>query len=1249
MNIQRKINYTITGSLLLFAVTIVFSGVLLINAILNNMYDNIMQSKLEQYVDQITQSWKLLEDNNLLDWPDYVKKAQDDILETARNYKLDNTGRIIVVSIDDKKIIYPQTLHDKDMHQAYRYMIDDGHGKKVFKEDGVSKYAVYKTFPGWRWLVVLTIDTSEKYSHRTNYLATVSLLTFFFLILSIVVIMYVLKKSVITPLRSMTTVADNLAEGDISHRYVHTSDDEIGTLSDAFHRMQISLEKKISLANEIGRGNLIAEVEITSPNDFLGKAMQNMLRTLKDVVRQARQIALGDYTGRIEPKSEKDEMAETLNKMTEILAVTTSENQIKDWIKTGQSGLYEAMRGQKDLNTLAKDTLSFFCRYIEASLGAIYLFDEKETLSLIASYAFSDRGGNFNRFKIGEGLVGQAGLEQATIFFNSLTKDAPTVNFGIAEKIPSYIMVAPVCLEKKLIAVILMGAEKDFTEVQRTLINESIENIAIGFITTISRQRTENLLIMTKRQSERLQQQQEELRQKNEELEQQTLELRESEAKLQSQQEELRVTNEELEERTKDLEDQKNAITQQNQQLEVAREELKKKAADLEVTSKYKSEFLANMSHELRTPLNSILVLSQLLNENKAGTLTAKQLEFSSTIHTAGSDLLNLINDILDLSKIESGKMEVLIEDMELERFADRMRQLFEHVAMNKNLKMIVDIAEDTPATIANDSQKVQQIVKNLLSNAFKFTHEGAVSLCIGPAPANVRLTRLQAKDAVEIKVKDTGIGIPEDKQALIFEAFQQADGTTSRKYGGTGLGLSISKELAHLLGGEIVVASKVGEGSSFALYLPKTSMAKVLPQKTMESKPQAEEPIMHDYLVDDRNNLTKQDKSILIIEDDQNFAKVLRDLAHDKGFKCLVSDEGENGLHLADYYQPSAIVLDIGLPGINGWQVMEKLKANPRTSHIPVHFISAADKPMDALKMGAIGYLTKPASLDALDSTFKKIEDQISRPVKNLLIIEDNKIQRESIIELIGSGDVKSVGVESPQEALGELNKTDFDCIILDLGLRDASGYDLLATLKSDAKYRQIPVIIYTGKELSREEEEKLQKYSESIIIKGARSPERLLADTSLFLHRVESSLDENQQNMLKKAHNREAELAGRKVLLVDDDMRNVFALSSVLEGKELDIVVARNGREALKKLEEVSGIDIVLMDIMMPEMDGYEAMKHIRGNGKFSSLPIIALTAKAMKGDRTKCIEAGANDYIAKPIDTEKLLSLMRVWLQK
>jgi CheY-like chemotaxis protein/HAMP domain-containing protein len=1019
---------------------------------------------------------------------------------------------------------------------------------------------------------------------------------------------------------------------------------------------------------------------------------RNITRPIIEDVKFAQAIAAGEFnkTLNLNQRDELGKLAWALNLMAKNL-------HDQDWLKKGKEGLDDALRGEMNEKKLGRQFISFITRYLDAHLGALYR-NHNGILKLYASHAFTDRKGNFNNIKLGEGMVGQAALEQEIIIFNDVLEDAPLINYGVGQKRATSYIIVPLIFEDEVVSILLLGSLTRFTSLQRQFIEQNIKNTAILMNTARSRRIIKQLLedaqqnqqeLLTKNQTleeqtqalkeseAELQSQQDELRVTNEELEQQARALKESETELQAQQEELRVTNEELEEQTQSLEGQKEAIEKKNVALVNAQENIQAKAQELEIASKYKSEFLANMSHELRTPLNSILILSQLLTGNKDQNLTQRQIESATAIHSSGEDLLTLINEILDLSKVEAGKIELVPENVAIAQIVDDLNRMFGNLAREKEIGFIINTEPDMVDTIYTDPLRLQQILRNLLTNAFKFTKQGQVSLAIGrPSKKLLSGKAISPQTSIALAVKDEGIGIPKEQQAAVFEAFQQADGSTSRKYGGTGLGLSISRELAKLLGGFIHLSSEEAKGSTFTLVIPEHHSKDTGSQESRsgesgseesgsgESSPGDKETLARAHgnrvrtqhqepgpatpkasVRDDRKILAPGDKSLLIIEDDPSSAKIMQDFARERGFKCIIAEDGETGLHFADYHKPSAIMLDIGLPGIDGWTVLERLKNNSDLRHIPVHIMSAADSSLDAMRMGAIGFLTKPVTIEKVEKTFCKIENIITHPVRKLLVVEDDSIQCQSIKELIGNGDVETTMVATGLLAYEALTSQNYDCMILDLGLEDMSGFELLEKIRDNEACSKIPVIVYTGRDLTLEEDKKLRKYTESIIIKGVRSPERLLEESALFLHRVEADLPREKQTLFKRVHDKEAVLSEKTVLLVDDDMRNVFALSSVLEEKKMTVLIARDGMEGVKKANEHKEIDIVLMDIMMPRMDGYEAIQEIRKTKK--KLPIIALTAKAMKGDRNKCIEAGANDYLAKPVDPDRLISMLRVWL--
>jgi CheY-like chemotaxis protein/HAMP domain-containing protein len=1058
----------------------------------------------------------------------------------------------------------------------------------------------------------------------------------------------------------------------------------------------------VKASSELSNGNVDVELETDSEDEIgdLAKATSMLVESTKDLTKAADAIGQGQYDVEVNVRSDQDILSNAIVEMKSNLQKMTQENDIQNWLKTGQAELGEKMSGDQSVVKLAQNVIGYVAPYLDAKVGAIFLKDDDDTLKLSGSYAYKTRKNLSNVFKIGEGLVGQTALEKQSIIITDVPEDYVKINSGVGEASPLNILVIPLINDEQVTGVIELGSFQKFSEIHLQFLEQASENIAIAFESALSRKRVKELLEQTQNQAEELQSQQEELkvtneelqsqqeelRVANEELEEQASNLKKSEEVLKQQQQDLTQSNQELENQTTILKERQQEIETKNTELEITRAEVEKKAKELEISSKYKSEFLANMSHELRTPLNSIQILSRLLSENKESNLNEKQINFAQTINSSGSELLGLINEILDLSKIEAGKMTVNLEKMSLSLLPSYLKQTFEHQTQEKGLYLKTEIDKDLPSDIITDRQRIEQIIKNLLSNALKFTEKGGITVKVSRPVESEELSKIgfDVKKGISISVTDTGIGIPKDKIASIFHAFQQADGTTSRKYGGTGLGLSISRELAQLLKGTLDLQSEVGKGSTFTLYLPESISLDDINKETetvkleeikQESKPEHDQekikistPVNEDVVVDekesaqkvtekkkvneirdDRNDLNEDDKTILVIEDDGNFAKILFEYTREKGFKCLIAEDGEAGLQLANQYKPSAIILDVGLPRIDGWTVMERLKNDVDTRHIPVFFISGHDRKMTAMKMGAIGFLTKPVSMEGLEFAYSKIDKTISKDLKKLLIVEDDETMRESMLELIGNGDVSVATADSGEKALKLLKSNDFDCMILDLGLSDISGFELLEKINKNDKIDEIPIIVYTGKELTKKEESGLRKHAESIIIKGAKSPDRLLDEVSLFLHRVETNLPEEKQAKTNIVHDKSEVYKDKKILLVDDDIRNIFALSSILEEKEMQIIVAENGHEALSALEKNKDVDLVLMDIMMPEMDGYEAMQRIRKQNKFSKLPIIALTAKAMKGDRQKCIDAGANDYLSKPIDVEKMLSLLHVWLYK
>ena len=907
------------------------------------------------------------------------------------------------------------------------------------------------------------------------------------------------------------------------------------------------------------------------------------------------------------------------------LEATRDRERVQDWIKTGINELYTKLRVDKPLEAIASDTLGFLSSYLKAGASALYLFEEQsEELGMIASYALTRRDSN-GTIRLGEGIAGEAARGKKPIRLNSIPPDYLPIGSALGEAVPRAILALPLLHDNRLVGVMEFGTFNDFSDPELDFLSQAAEILAIAISVNQTRQRVNELL----RQS---QVQEEELR---------------------VQQEELQASNEELEERAQLLEQQREQIQVKNREMEEKGREILRKARELEQISTYKSEFLANMSHELRTPLNSLMILSGHLQNNSEGNLTAKQVEYAATIKSAGNELLSLINDILDLSKIESGKQEFVYEDVRPVELCDRMARSLGPMADQKGLAFSTTVEAGVAEKISLDPERTLQVLKNLLANAIKFTPDGSVALRIytpheseNPLPV----------PAVAFGVADTGIGIPADKHELIFQAFQQADGTTSRKFGGTGLGLSISRQLARGMNGEILLAGEHGKGSAFTLYLPITQQGQEFaPGKTATAtvrSPQAQPPLALPaigpaQLADDRDRLAVGDRCILIVEDDLVFARLLMERVRERGYAAVVASDGYSGIALAEKLIPSAVLLDVMLPRLDGWGIMQRLTDNPLTRHIPVHFITCLKEKQKALAMGAIGFVTKPVTNEQLDAVFGSIEEAVSRTLKKLLIVEDDQAHASALVVLLEQRAVTISVAQTGEQAIELLGSEQFDCIVLDLGLADMSGFDLLEHIHNLEESRRIPVIIHTGKELTGEETQRLQRYAESIIIKGAKSPERLLNEVTLFLHVMESELPEDKQRMIRTTVDTEKLLVGKKVLLVDDDMRNIFSLASVLGEKGMLVVEAENGKVALTRLEEHPDVNIVLMDVMMPEMDGYEATRRIREDPRFARLPVIALTAKAMKGDREACLKSGASDYITKPVDLDRLLSLLRVWL--
>jgi CheY-like chemotaxis protein/HAMP domain-containing protein len=989
----------------------------------------------------------------------------------------------------------------------------------------------------------------------------------------------------------------------------------------------------------------------------LTENLNQMAATLTTQVRAIAEVATAVTRGdlsrsiQVETRGEVADLKDNINEMIRNLKETTQKNAQQDWLKTNLARFTRLLQGQRDLTAVTTLILSELAPLVTAHHGVFYMMDSQDQdarLRMIASYGYRSNRKLPTSFLPGEGLVGQCALEKQRIWLTNVPRDYIQVSSGLGAAPPTNIVVLPILFEQQVKAVIEIASLDRFTETHLWFLDQLMESIGVVLNTIEANSRTESLLTQS-----------------------------------QSLAQELQQTNLELAEKARLLSEQNIEVERKNREVEQAKLALEEKATQLALSSKYKSEFLANMSHELRTPLNSLLILAQQLSDNPDGNLSPRQVEFAKTIYGSGSDLLTLINDILDLSKIESGTVTLELSEYRFRTLSGYVERTFRHMAEAKQLNFSVDLADDLPVAMMTDTTRLQQILKNLLSNAFKFTSHGQVSLRIGRVlsgwtPDHPNLN--QADAVLAFSVTDTGVGIASDKLQLIFEAFQQADGSTARRYGGTGLGLSISRELARLLGGEIRVESVVGVGSTFTLFLP-YNRSGFISQETLQSTSSmgmlrgdmvylnsdiseiSDVEELHPSQLgtdapslpyesttsDDRALIAPGDPSVLIVEDDARFAGILLDYAREKNFKGIVTHQGDSALTLARDYLPAAILLDIDLPDIDGFTVLERLKRDPGTRHIPVHVMTNLKERERVLRQGAISYLHKPVSRERLQEEFTRIQQFLIRGKRSLLVVEDDPMQRSMIVDLIGANDVHIVAVSSGKEALDALHASQFDCMVLDLSLPDINGMELLDRIGDDASLRNLPVVIYTAKELNRKEVTHLKRIAKTIVVKDARSPERLLDETALFLHRSPTSLPETQRRMLEDIHQADGGLIGRKVLIVDDDLRNIFALSSVLERQQMKVLFAENGKDGIEVLEKDPTIEIVLMDIMMPEMDGYDTMRAIRAIPRFKSLPIITLTAKAMKGDRDKCLAAGASDYITKPVDVAQLLSLMRVWLHQ
>ena len=1055
--------------------------------------------------------------------------------------------------------------------------------------------------------------------------------------------------------RGIVKVVTAVANGELRQRLTVESKGEVAALADTINSMTDTLatfaDQVTSVAREVGvEGRLGGQAnvpgasgtwkDLTANVNLLAANLTTQVRAIAEV---ATAVTKGDLTRsiQVDARGEVSELKDNINAMIGNLRATTERNTEQDWLKTNLAKFSRMMQGQRDLVTVGQMLLAELAPLVNAQQSLVYIMDFDERgplLKQLANYADAQPDTDEpRRYALREGLVGQCAADGRRILVNDIPREAVHVRSGLVEARARNLIALPVLYEGQVKAVIELASMHEFTASHLAFLEQLTGSIGVVLNTIEATMRTERLL----KQSQELA------------------------GELQAQQKELQQTNDELANKARLLAEQNAEVERKNQEIELARRALEEKAAELALTSRYKSEFLANMSHELRTPLNSILILGQQLAENADSNLSLRQVEFAKTIHAAGTDLLNLISDILDLSKIESGTVTVESEDLLFTHLRETIERNFRHEAEARMLSFVTDFDTNVGRHIATDSKRLLQILKNLLSNAFKFTSHGSVRLHVGLAPSGKgqrgwtadHPTLSQTASVVEFAVTDTGIGIAPEKQRIIFEAFQQADAGTARKYGGTGLGLAISRELAHLLGGELKLTSVPGLGSTFTLYLPIGYIGSAYLQgPAIPGRSEAKQifqpialPARAEELADDRENLQPDDRVLLIIEDDPHYAKVLLNLARDTEFKAIVAKTGMEGLSFARKHRPTAISLDVFLPDMLGWTVLNQLKRDTATRHIPVQILTVEEERQYSLERGAFAFMNKPATTEGLEAALHRIKEFAAPRIRELLVVEDDPTEQMSIAELIGFDDVKITAVGSGADALAALQEKTFDCIVLDLRLPDVTGFELMESIQQDERLRDTPIVVFTGRELSNAEEEELRQRAKSIVLKGVRSPERLLDETALFLHRVITDLPPAKQRMIETLHQSDEPLQDRKVLVVDDDIRNIFALNSLLERHKMAVISATNGQEAINLVESTDDLSLVLMDVMMPEMDGYETMRRIRNNPKFRLLPIIALTAKAMKGDREKCLEAGASDYVAKPVNTEQLLSLVRMWLHR
>lgn len=1214
-----------------------------------------------------------------------AKRLSKDILsDMVTEYKVETIRTPYVVTSDD---VYIKKLS----------------GNITLKDKSVGKFEIFYT---------------EELIHNAIFLSNSRMiLSFIIIALLIITVVMVGASKINQPILELALLSERIAQDNDFSIEIRKIDriDEVGTLFNGFANMVEQIRQK--------------EIERNTLHETLQKSLERfnfIFATLQQAIDNS------DYSMRIKPETEfeEDMLATSLNKVMQTLEEADITKHHQNFLKNGQTELSSIIARERDLNRVAQKATEFIATYVNSQVGIFFVKDgEEDDFKMVASYAFSHNGDTLSHFGPGEGLPGQAALEKKVIVLTEVPDDYIKIQSSLGRISPRNIIILPVIYEDDVKGVIELGSVRTFSHLHIEFLKIAAEVLAVSINGAIFNAKIATLLDQTRKQADAMKRQQEELRTTNEELEEQTRILRLSEEKLHAQQEELQASNEELEEKTQILKAQKREIEKSNVTLKAKQIEIEEKAAQILMETQYKSEFLANMSHELRTPLNSLLILASMLAENEDANLTPDQIQSASSIYRSGKNLLHIINNILDLSKIEAKKIELNISSSPIEEIASHFKSEFLHVAKEKGLEFKVIIDDNLPEMVRTDIYRVEQIIRNLIGNAVKFTETGTVVLrfqrpaseiLIKPSPDTghqnlLHTVCLGERNAIAISVNDTGPGIPEDKTEAIFEPFKQVDGSIRRKYDGTGLGLSISRELAHLLGGDIYVQSEIGKGSTFTLYIPEefsSDQQKLLLSSSADggnefivsSQPlgmqslssevssvfeddcatninlpvieELEEQWISGALLSEPSTILSESstasgkgsdasddsasgegnrcsdessKIILIIEDDSDFAGVLSSFFKTHGYRTIIASTGEDGIKYLLDHKPAAIILDIALPGIDGWAIMNELKNNPATRDIPVHIMSGYDQSSKGLTKGAVGYLTKPVSGDDLNRALLEIEAVLANSVKNLLVVEEGGELQLCIHKFMGTNGIRVTGALSGDEAITLLKERHFDCMIIDLELPDLSGIELMDIISSDPKINTLPVILFTGRDLTLEESQKFEQYASSIIFKNAVSMERLIDETALFLHQMERESPAEQKKRVRKALDQQAPLKGRRVLVVDDDMRNAFALNKFLQSRGMEVTIANNGEKALKFLEDGEVPDIILMDIMMPVMDGYETIRRIRNNSVFQKIPIIALTARAMSSDRDECIRCGASDYLSKPLDTGKLITLLKVWLYR